>query len=293
MHEQDANPGDASYHVVAVVPTFDNWDICLQCLDCFDDQKNSQVSVVLADDGSRSGAPASLASYNFVTYLPLSHGGFAATCNRAAEKALSLGASHLLFLNDDTVFGRHFIEAWYQEIQQRPNDIHGPMIYQYHRPQSVWASGGRHSLLLPFITIRRRYRQRTRVDVLTACALVVPREAWIRLAGFDEAYKTYYEDFDLLLRARELGIPAYLQPDTALSVYHIGACTSGRNGRWPREYQMIRSRLRFICKHYAGLNRVLCLSLVIPHLLLILFLYLPSLPDIHSLSKALLAGLNE
>jgi GT2 family glycosyltransferase len=234
-----------------------------------------------------------LANYSFVTYLPLSHSGFAATCNRAAEEALILGASHLLFLNDDTIFGRHFMEAWYREIQQRPNDIHGPMIYRYHRPQSVWASGGRQSLLLPFTTIRRRYRQRARVDVLTACALVVPREAWIRLAGFDEAYNTYYEDFDLMLRARELGIPAYLQPDAALSVYHIGACTSGRDGRWPREYQMIRSRLRFIRKHYAGLSKVLCLSLVIPHLLLILVLYLPSLPDIPRLSKALLACLNE
>jgi GT2 family glycosyltransferase len=293
MHERVVSAADASFHLVAIVPTFDNWNICLQCLDCFDAQKNSQVSVVLADDGSESGPPASLANYRFVTYLPLSHGGFAATCNRAAEKALSLGASHLLFLNDDTVFGRHFAEAWYREIQQRPNDIHGPMIYQYDRPQCVWASGGRQSLLLPFMTIRHRYRQSTRVDVLTACALVVPREAWIRLAGFDESYNTYYEDFDLMLRARDLGIPAYLQPDTALSVYHIGACTSGRDGRWPREFQMIRSRLRFIRKHYAGLNRVLCLSLDIPHLLLITVLYLPSLPDIPRLSKALLAGINE
>jgi len=293
MYEKDANALGTSDHLVAVVPTFDNWNVCLQCLACFDAQTNSHFSVVLADDGSGSCPPASLASYEFVTYLPLSHAGFAATCNRAAEKALSLGASHLLFLNDDTIFGRHFMEAWYRKIQQHPNYIHGPMIYEYHHPQRVWASGGWQSLLLPFITIRRRYRQRTRVDVLTACALVVPREAWIRLAGFDEGYTTYYEDFDLLLRARDLGIPAFIQSDAALSVYHIGACTSGRDGPWPREYQLIRSRLRFIRKHYVGLNRALCLLLVIPQLLMTTFLHLPSLPNTARLSKALREGFNQ
>lgn len=292
MHERDAITAGATHHVVAVVPTFDNWNVCLQCLACFNAQKNSQFSVVLADDGSASCPPASLARYDFVAYLPLSHAGFAATCNRAAEKALSLGASHLLFLNDDTVFGRHFMEAWYQVIQQNPNDILGPMIYEYHYPYRVWASGGQQSPLLPFKTIRRRYQQRTRVEVLTACALVVPREAWIRLAGFDELYNTYYEDFDLLLRARELGIPSFIQPDAALSVYHIGACTSGRDGPWQREYKMIRSRIRFIRKHYAGLDRALCLALVIPQLLLNTLLYLPSLPGIPRVSKALLAGFN-
>jgi GT2 family glycosyltransferase len=293
MHEGDAKTVDASHRVVAVIPTFDNWEVCLQCLACFGAQENSQFSVVIADDGSGTSPPADVTKYDFVTYLPLSHAGFATTCNRAAEKALSLGASHLLFLNDDTIFGRHFMETWYREIQLHPNDILGPMIYEYHRPQRVWASGGRRSLLLPFKTIRRRYRQRKRVDALTACALVVPRDAWARLAGFDEEYNTYYEDFDLLLRARNIGIDAFIQPDAALSVYHIGACTSGREGPWQREYQMIRSRLRFIHKHYGGLDRLLCLLLVIPHLLLTALLYLPSLPNIPRLSKALRAGFNQ
>lgn len=293
MPEQVTNAPKIFDNVVVIIPTFDNWTVCFQCLDCLDVQTNSQFSVVLADDGSSSSPPASLAKYDFVTYLPLSHSGFAATCNRAAKKALSIGASHLLFLNDDTIFGCHFMESWCQEIQQHPNDIHGPMIYEYLRQQHVWASGGWQSVLLPFITIRRHYRQRTRVDILTACAIVIPREAWIRLAGFDEGYNTYYEDFDLLLRAKKLGIPTFIQPLSELSVYHIGACTSGRDGLWPREYQMIRSRIRFIRKHYAGLDRFLCLALVIPQLFLKTFFYLPSLPDLRRLGKALRAGFNQ
>ena len=292
MHERDARVADESHHLVAVVPTFNNWDVFLQCLACLDVQEDCKFSVVVADDGSSTCPPASLTRHDFVTYLPLTHAGFAVTCNRGAEKALSIGASHLLFLNDDTVFGRHFMATWYQEIQQNPNDIIGPMIYEYHRPQHVWASGGRQSPLLPFKTMRRRYQQRTKVDMLTACALVVPREAWVRLGGFDEAYKTYYEDFDLLLRARTLGIPAFIQPDSALTVQHIGACTAGRDGPWRREYQMISSRLRFISKHYSGLNRVLCQALVVPHLLLTTLRYLPSLLSLPKLSRALMSGFN-
>jgi GT2 family glycosyltransferase len=77
-------------------------------------------------------------------------------------------------------------------------------------------------LLLP--RARRKYGlaaedQRGPVDWVTGCGLLVRRECWEQLGGFDPAFFLYYEDVDLCQRARAAGWEVAYEPRLSL-VHH-------------------------------------------------------------------------
>ena len=76
-------------------------------------------------------------------------------------------------------------------------------------------------LLLP--CARRKYHavapeQRCRVPWLTGCCVLLRRDCYEQLAGFDEDFFLYYEDVDLCRRATERGWSVWYEP--ALTVTH-------------------------------------------------------------------------
>lgn len=281
----------AAIRLFVIVPTFGNWTDCLECLDLLARQDEAGFQVILANDGTPTSPPARVADFPFVTHLRLAHRGFAATCNTAAELAISHGATHLLLLNDDTTFGESFISTWLRKIKERPEAILGPIIYYHDRPREVWYSGGPMSIRVPFVRFRQQPASQVPVDILTGCSLLLPVSAWRDVEGFDESFVTYYEDFDLLLRARSRGIPAYLVVEPELGVHHKVARTAGQDGPWPREYRLLSSRLRFIQKRYTGWSQGVCLGLAGVQLLVNFVQYLPALPSLSRLSQAISEGL--
>lgn len=92
-----------------------------------------------------------------------------------------------------------------------------------------------------------------------ACAIgavvLVRRDAWDDLAGFDERRFMYAEDLDLFWRARERGWRIWFEPSAEF--VHVGGATTGR--RWKRdvraervaeaEAEMIRSHMAPLTTH--------------------------------------------
>src|SRR5262249_38094073 len=95
-----------------------------------------------------------------------------------------------------------------------------------HSPQP---SAGPFPTMLNVLTglARPRSRRRCRpcdneiggpVDWVTGCCLLIRRECWLDLGGFDEAYFLYYEDVDFCRRAREHQWTIWFEP--SLIVIH-------------------------------------------------------------------------
>ena len=284
-----AEATEVRLHVI--VPVFGNWADTIDCLRMLAEQDSKGFSVILADDGSPDPPPAEVHSFPFVCYIRGQHVGFAANCNAAARFAHTQGATHLLFLNNDTAFSPRFIGEWLRTVRELPDALVGPLIYWHHNPNSVWFSGGQQSILLPFFRLRREFRARTFVDVLCGCVLLVPMTAWLQLDGFHEGFVTYYEDFDFTLRAKRAGIPSYVVVDRDLSVRHKVSRTTSRRGVWRKEYRMITSRLLFIRRQYRGVARYTCLVLCVAHLATTFVTSLPAVPDPRLLWEAVQAGL--
>lgn len=277
--------------LAVIMPVYGNWADTMDCIRLLCEQNCHQFHLILADDGSPQAPPNEVASFPFLQYLRLPHAGYASTCNAAAELARQQGFTHLLLLNNDVSFGREFIGGWLSKIAASPTAIIGPIIYYYDHPQQIWYSGGPMSMRVPFRRYCKPFDERTRVDVMTGCTLGIPMRAWIEVGGFDSIYTMYYEDYDFMVKAKRKGYLAFIETDAALSIYHKVSRTSLLQGRWSRDYLMIRSRYIFIMSHYSGMQRIICLAVSIPHLLITILANLPSLPSPTRLTKAVLAGL--
>lgn len=282
-----------SIKLAVIIPVYGNWGDTLDCLNMLAGQSSKHFRLYLADDGSPEPPPREIDSFDFVTYYRMPHRGFASTCNAAVVRAAHEGSTHLLLLNNDTAFGSDFIQTWLEKVTLFPDAIMGPQIYYFDHPRMIWYSGGDKSILNPFFRCRQEFTTQKAVDILTGCVLLVPVKTWLSLGGLDETYVTYYEDFDFVLKARDAGVQAYVLVASELRVWHKVSRTSLRSGRWDREYRMLTSRLLFIRKKYTGIEKVICLAMSIPHVLIMGCLNLPELPKPGKLLRAFRQGFQE
>jgi N-acetylglucosaminyl-diphospho-decaprenol L-rhamnosyltransferase len=190
------------------------------------------------------------------------------------QGAAATDAPYLLFLNPDTEWFHGTPGDLVAVAEAHPlAGLVGPMIrnpdgtaYPSGRrfPSLVDAVG--HAFLSPFSRnnpFTRRYEMdgwdRTterEVDWVSGACMLIPREAFDALGGFDEAFPLYAEELDLATRLRALGRSALFTP--AVEVIHaVGVSTGG--DRRPHHLVVMHSQslYRYYAKHRApGWRRV-------------------------------------
>jgi GT2 family glycosyltransferase len=99
-----------------------------------------------------------------------------------------------------------------------------------------------------------RFLRKREVDWLTGAALMVRRDVFEKVKGFDETFFVYFEDADLCRRIRELGLKVLFCPSS--SVVHFGGNRRLNLGSTVAlEYR--RSQLHYYQKHIGGLSSFL------------------------------------
>jgi GT2 family glycosyltransferase len=132
----------------------------------------------------------------------------------------------LLLLNNDTVIQPRALTALLDVFESRADaGIAGArLLYPDGRLQEAGAE-----VLVDGHTVRRGWRERENtalhdrleeVDYCSAACILVPRELFLAVGGFDELYLPgYYEDVDLAFKVRAAGRRVYFQP--AARVVHL------------------------------------------------------------------------
>ena len=67
------------------------------------------------------------------------------------------------------------------------------------------------------------------VDIVVGCFLLIRRDLWTRLGGFDLRYFMYGEEADLCLRAHRLGFRPMITPDAEI-MHLVGAASASKVG---------------------------------------------------------------
>lgn len=278
--------------VIVIIPVYGNWEDTVECLKALESQTTRDFEILIADDGSPTPPPSEIHQFPLVRYMWNEHAGYGSICNQGAQRAIALGATHLLFLNSDTTFSASFMETWIRKAVEIPGAILSPLIYWSRYPTRIWSSGGKFTILTPFVRSRSSFDQVTEVDIVTGCAFLVPVGPWTTLGGFDAKYSMYFEDFDLTLRAKEKGIRTWVVPDPELKVMHHVSGSFRGAGVWRKHYLMLTSSLIFIRTHYRGIRKSVCFGLSGAHLAMTAVLSLPELPKPSLLWRALVRGLS-
>jgi GT2 family glycosyltransferase len=185
-----------------------------------------------------------------------------------------LGADFILTLNNDALVDPNCLNVLVTFAQNEPSAaIIGPKIYYLDRPDRIWFAGANRNLpTLTLLDFGRGKKDRPElnflreVTYLCAGAMLVRREVFEQLGGFDPGYFMYYEDCEFCMRAISVGHTLFFVPDA--KVWHAVAASTGGEGSLLETYYRTCSVFRFIARNSTGFHKFSLLSLRIVYITL-------------------------
>lgn len=232
--------------VSIIIPTFNGRALLQSCLKSIKDwvPRWLDCEVIVADDGSSDDSAEFVSNWatkydNRVVFASsTTNRGFLGNCNESATQA---SGDFLFFLNNDTLLMPDSVEA----LLRLPNVVSGSRLLfpdgklqeaggiLYNDASAANIGKFDHRPSRPIYCTRRP------VSYCSGAALMVPREIWTTLQGFDDHFApAYYEDTDLCLRARIQGFEVIYQPES--NVIHFEGATSGTSTDFgPKRSQLV------------------------------------------------------
>jgi len=251
-----------------LIVSYNTRDMTLACLaSVFVQAREVEPRVIVVDNASEDGSADAIAErFPQVELIRLDRNiGFAAANNLAARRAKG---EWLLLLNPDTVVLDGAIDRIVRFTAVRPgHGIYGGRTVFADgslNPTSCWgrmtlwsafcrASGlssvFRNSRVFDPESLGCWRRDTVReVDIVTGCFLLIQRELWERLGGFDEAFFMYGEEADLNLRAKKLGARSIICPEATI-IHYGGASEPVRTDKVVRLFDC---KARLMRKHWSA-----------------------------------------
>jgi len=226
------NPSSARIppKVSLVVVVYESGPMLAQCLAAVRAQTFTSYELILVDNASSDRtAQAAVAADPSIRLIENAENlGFAAAVNQGARLARG---RWLALLNPDAFADPQWLERLVAAAQANPR-VHAFASRQLMADDSGRLDGLGDVMSLAGYPFRGGY---THADpgpiapgwVFSACggAMLIERELFVVLGGFDERLFCYCEDVDLGYRLRLVGEPTLLVPDAV--VRHVGSASSG------------------------------------------------------------------
>lgn len=203
--------------------------------------------------------------------------GFAAGVNQAIR---STGAEFILLLNPDVVLlspvdaliesSRQFGLASGKLVDAKGHGQAGFAIRRFPAPAALIFELFGINRLWPMNPVNRKYRYYDRgldtpgeVDQPAGAFLMIRREVWERVGGFDQDFHpVWFEDVDFCRRAAQAGYRAHYVPSVVAS--HLGGHSIGSIPPACRAVYWCASLLRYAAKHFRPLAyRGVCAAVVL------------------------------
>ena len=254
--------------VSVVIPSLDGGDLLLACLGALEPERQD-IEVIVVDNGSTDGSVTEAAR----RYPSLriarndTNRGYATACNQGSEIAR---AELVLFVNNDATITPVMVDVLLAAARlDTDTAIWQPVTRgvdgTLESAGDVFTAWGimQH---LPDVPDQ----QSAEVFSTVGAALLVRREIFAMLGGFEDSYFAYYEETDLCWRARLAGW--HVRVVTGAEVVHHGSLTTARV--FPPHavrYLGFRNRIRTICANASAptlarivpLHLLACLAFVV------------------------------
>lgn len=214
----------------------------------------------------------SYASKLNLRYILNQNVGFARSCNLGATVAKS---KYILFLNPDTELNNNSISVLLNHLQKNRSEIAGGKAINYElvphgsavRSPNLFIGLFEFSNLGKLLRIKSAHKKfyyqdikilETNsdkfVDAVSGAYLLITKNAFEKLRGFDENIFMYLEDVDLGKRANDLGMKVLFCPHSC--IWHIGGASSN-NKYHIRHQAWFDSRKYYFRKHFGLIHNII------------------------------------
>jgi N-acetylglucosaminyl-diphospho-decaprenol L-rhamnosyltransferase len=216
--------------VSVIIVVYESGPTLAECLTALKAQTFTGYEVLLIDNASsdRTAQAAAVADPKLRLIENAENLGFAAAVNQGAKAATG---RWLALLNPDAYADAAWLERLVAATEANPN-VHCFTSRQLMADDPTRLDGLGDVMALAGYPFRGGYTHRDPGHlepgwVFSACggAMLVEREIFLRLGGFDERLFCYCEDVDLGYRLRLIGEPTLLVPDAV--VRHVGSASTG------------------------------------------------------------------
>jgi GT2 family glycosyltransferase/SAM-dependent methyltransferase len=248
--------------ISVVIPVFNKSSYTFNCLTSIRDvlaDSDLKVEIIVVDDHSTDDTSKLLAQVKGISVLTNPENlGFIDSCNNGAAAARG---QYLLFLNNDTLVSPRCFEELLLTFENKADAglVGAKLLYPDGRLQEaggiIWndASGWNYGRLDD--PDKPEYCYLREVDYCSGACIMIPRELFNQLGGFDTRFRpAYYEDCDLAFQVRQAGYRVYYQP--LAQVTHFEGVTSGTDvSKNVKSYQLInqqklREKWSKVLKHH-------------------------------------------
>lgn len=253
-----------------IIVSYNTRDMTVACLASVYAETCCDFEVVVVDNASTDGSAAEIRErFPQVTLLAESvNHGFAAAHGIALPHCR---APWLLLLNPDTVVLDRAIDKLMTFSRRRPEaGIWGGRTlygdgrlnpYSCWRQMTLWSLAGRLIGLTAIFPASELFNPETygawlrdserEVDIVTGCFLLISRQTWDKLGGFDPAFVMYGEEVDLCLRARKIGLRPAITPEATI-IHYGGASERVRSEKMIR---LLRAKAELVKRHFPAATR--------------------------------------
>jgi GT2 family glycosyltransferase len=242
--------------IVAVIVNYNGLPFVLDAVNSLRAQTVAPAEIVVVDNGSTDGSIEALRTVPTITLIEAGENlGFAEGCNLAVR---SSSAPYIALLNPDATADSRWLETLSRVLDSDKSvAAAGGKIYfkesmpyidqagaYFNNLGNYWGRGFMQADAGQFETEQE-------VAGITACAMLLRREALDGDPLFDPAIFMYGEELDLTLRIRARGHRIVYSPHAI--AYHRGMHSVRRTNEQPRLFQQFhsnRNRARILLKYY-------------------------------------------
>jgi N-acetylglucosaminyl-diphospho-decaprenol L-rhamnosyltransferase len=209
-----------------------------------------EAQIVVVDNGSSDGTQSAVEERGGCTLVESTNVGYAAGINRGVAAAPEARA--ILILNPDIQMAPgavpRLLARLYEQhvgvVAPRTERSDGRLEHSLRREPTLLRSLGlsrtRLAIFSENLNRPEDYADSRVVDWAVGAALLIARECFDAVGGWDESFFLYSEETDFCLRARDLGYVTLYEP-RALVIHYGGG--SGRSGKTFAMHEVNRVRL--------------------------------------------------
>jgi N-acetylglucosaminyl-diphospho-decaprenol L-rhamnosyltransferase len=277
---QDLTNRSDSLDLTIIIVSYNTREMTLACIRSIMEQTSSiRFEVIVVDNASTDGSGEAIRTeFSSVQLIASQENlGFGRANNVAAGQAQG---RRLLLLNPDTVILDHGIDRLYEFAVANPQCRiwGGRTVFADGslNPQSCWRrmtlwsllcnATGMNTLKESSLFNSEGYGSWKRdtvraVDIVVGCFLLIDKDLWEHLHGFDPVFFMYGEEADLCLRARQIGAHPTVTPNATI-IHHGGA---SEPDRLDQLIKLMTGKVTLIKRHwsnpFAHLGRFLLLMM--------------------------------